>query len=202
MDDLSKQESLNVQSDTLSRSPNKSKRFVLVIFIFLIIAAGVFGGNQFFQSGDKEEKIEITPSPSEKVIDFLIEEPKLVEETPIVEPTTEPTDSPIPKPTVNPVDKETGLDRSELSIEVQNGSGVTGAASKAGEELKKVGYNVLAAKNADNSDYEDVLIKIKSAKAKFLDLLKKDLGFSYTVGSSSADLSDDLSADAVVIIGK
>src|SRR3989344_6732489 len=102
MDDLSKQESLNVQSDTLSRSPNKSKRFVLVIFIFLIIAAGVFGGNQFFQSGDKEEKIEITPSPSEKVIDFSIEEPKLAEETPIVEPTTEPTDSPIPKPTVNP----------------------------------------------------------------------------------------------------
>ncbi len=126
-----------------------------------------------------------TPAPSISPADAA--------ETPTVAPTTKP---------VNPVDQSTGLDRSTLSVEVQNGSGVTGAAAKAAEVLTGFGYKIASKGNASNENYENVTIQVKSTKSNFLALLKKDLGFSYIVGSTSADLDSSLTADALVIIGK
>jgi len=68
--------------------------------------------------------------------------------------------------------------------------------------LKSFGYKITSTGNADNYNYENVTIQVKSTKSNFLALLKKDLGFSYTVGSASADLSSDSTSDALVIIGK
>ena len=112
-----------------------------------------------------------------------------------------PTVAPTAK-AVNPIDAATGLDRSTLSVEVQNGSGVTGAASKGSDILKSFGYKVSAIGNADNENYENATIQVKSTKSNYLALLKKDLGFSYTVGTTSADLEPSSTADALVIIGK
>lgn len=131
--------------------------------------------------------------------------------TPIV---VSPTDTPTPTvapsttpgvtltPTVNPVDKDSGLDRSQLSVTVQNGSGTAGVGAKAADVLKGVGYNVVATGNADNFNYTNVTIQVKAGKSDFLNLLKKDLGFSYTIGSATSDLPDSFSSDALVIIGQ
>ncbi len=198
-EDQSLQKSYDPQSVGLRRG-GKSRRLVLILFLLIIIVGGVVASKSYFGVAGEEEKITPTPTLTENNIEFIIETPTLKDATET--PVPQATATPIPKPTIDPIDKETGLDRSELSIEVQNGSGVTGAASKASETLKGFGYKVSSIGNADNTDYENVTIKVKSQKSKFLDLIKKDLGFSYTIGSASADLSDDSSTDAVVIVGK
>jgi hypothetical protein len=199
MDDSSLQKSYDTSSMP-SRRGGRSRRLVLILFLFLVIFGGIVAGKNYLGGSSEEEKITPTPTVTENEIEFIIETPMVSD--PTKTPVPKATATPTPKPTIDPVDKETGLDRSEISIEVLNGSGVTGAASQASDTLKSFGYNISSVGNAETTDYENVTIKIKSNKSNFLDLLKKDLGFSYTIGSSSADLADDSSADALVIVGK
>lgn len=198
MDDAAVHEPFDRPSNYSTRSPKKSRRLIFIIFVVILIGALVFGGREFL--GGKEEiqdKSKIAPTPTIEKIEFPTDTP-----LPTESPTIEPTAIPTAKPTSSPVDKATGLDRSNLSVEVQNGSGEVGAASKASEVLKTFGYHVITIGNADNFDYENVTLKVKSDKGDFLPLLKKDLGFTYTIGSSSADLSASASADSLVIVGK
>lgn len=169
----------------------------IAILVLLVIIA-------VFASGKKGEKeTTILPTPTE--IPFPTEEPT---ETPEEgTPTPTPKASPTPKPTLSPtktatssIDKATGLDRANLTIAVQNGSGIAGAATKASNFLKDLGYSVVSSGNADNFDYENTVIEVKSTKKAYLDLLKKDLGTTYTIGSTSAAFTG--SSDAVVIVGK
>jgi hypothetical protein len=180
-----------------SETPKKPKKFAYLI-IFLVILGGFFlVRNLFFGSSNQKEIPEITPTPTE--YQFPTDTP-----APSVSP-TEPAEKITITPTakaVNPVDAATGFDRSKLSVEVQNGSGETGVAGKGADVLKSFGYKIAATGNADNYDYQSVTIRVKSTKTNFLALLKKDLGFSYTVGSTSADLDSSSTADALVIIGK
>lgn len=175
----------------------KSKKFLKLIIFAIILVALIFGVQKLFFGGSEEKKpVEITPTPTEY---------QFPTDTPAPSPTIEPEEKPTAAPTakaVNPIDSATGLDRSTLSVEVQNGSGETGVASKGSDILKSFGYKVASIGNADNENYENTTIKVKSTKTNFLALLKKDLGFSYTVGSSSADLSSSSTSDALVIIGK
>ncbi len=101
----------------------------------------------------------------------------------------------------SPVDKS-GLDRSKLSITVENGSGIEGAGAKAANLFKKLGYSVASTGNADNYNYQGMTIKVKKEKSAFLNLLKKDLAKDYTITSSSSDLPPSSSTDALIIIGK
>jgi len=183
----------------INKSPKKSKRLLFLIVAIIIILIIIFAGNKFLGSKDNKENSEITPTPTEFQIPTDTPEP-----SPSEEPTStpKPTATPTPKPSSNPVDKTTGLDRSKLSVEVQNGSGQAGVAGKGSGILKDLGYNVTSTGNADNFDYSNVTIKVKSTKSDYLSLLKKDLSASYTIGSSSSDLSASSSADALVIIGK
>lgn len=102
---------------------------------------------------------------------------------------------------VSPVDSS-GLDRSKLSVIVQNGSGTEGVAGKAAGILKEFGYNVSSTGNADNYNYQGVTIKVKKEKSEFLNLLKKDLSKSYKIASASSDLPSSSPSDALIIIGK
>ncbi|MEK7517744.1 MAG: LytR C-terminal domain-containing protein [Patescibacteria group bacterium] len=180
-------------------SSNKSKKF-LFLFVFLILLVGVgFLTTKYFLGGEKEARsLTIEPTPTE--YQFPTDGPT-AHPTPQATPTASLKPKATTKPTANPVDSS-GLDRSALNVEVQNGNGETGVASKGSDVLKSLGYNVTATGNADNFDYQNVTIQVKSTKSKYLDLLKKDLGFSYTIGTTSADLSSSSTADALVIIGK
>lgn len=179
-----------------SQPVEKSRKFLYMIIFIIFLIGGFFVAQKFFFSEKSQKKAStITPTPTE--YQFPTDTP-----APSASPTqgAKPTLTPAPK--VNPVDAGTGLDRSTLSVEVQNGSGETGAASKGSDILKSFGYKVIATGNADNFDYQNTTIKVKSIKSNFLSLLKKDLGFSYTISSSSADLFSSSTADALVIIGK
>lgn len=173
-----------------------NKRFVYLIIAVLLIILSFFAYNIF----GKSQKQDINDVPAVTApTDFPT---STTEPTSSESPTPSPTNTPTPKPTVNPVDKTTGLDRSKLSVTIQNGSGVVGAAGKASDILKNLGYDVISTGNADNYDYSNVVIQVKSSDSDFLDLLKKDLGGSYTIGTTSANLSSSFSSDALVIIGK
>ncbi|OGH02864.1 MAG: hypothetical protein A2798_00315 [Candidatus Levybacteria bacterium RIFCSPHIGHO2_01_FULL_37_17] len=171
-----------------------NKKFIylaLVVLALLIFFAFKILGSTNESVDDKPKVLTPTVFPTETSIP-----------SPSDSPTPTPTNTPTPKPTINPVDTQTGLDRSELSVTVQNGSGESGVASKGSDTLKNLGYNVVGTGNADNFEYANVSILVKSGKSEFLNLLKKDLGFTYTVGSTSANLSNGFSSDALVIIGK
>lgn len=198
MEDSSFQSPVNQFNYSAQESPKKPKKFIYIV-ILLVIVIGFFLTKSLFFGSSKEIQAPI-PTPTLSEFQFPTDTP-----APSISPIDESEEKTTPTPTVkkvNPVDSATGLDRSTLAIEVQNGSGVTGAASKGSDVLKSFGYKVSSVGNADNENYENITIQVKSTKSNFLALLKKDLGFSYTVGSASADLDSSSTADAVVIIGK
>lgn len=178
--------------------PVKKRRSPLILLaIFVLLIVVVIFLVKFFSTTTKEtEKTSVTPTPTEEF--------QWPSETPTTEvsPTNEVTKAPTAGPTSNPIDKATGLDRSGLNVEVLNGSGEKLVGSKGSEILKSFGYHVVNVGNADNFDYQNVVIQIKADKNQYLSLLKKDLSASYTIGTTSEDLSASASADARVIIGK
>lgn len=189
-------------------APKKSKSKVILFLLLLIVIAGlaIFGTMRFLQARD--DALEATPTPT---ADFNIPtEPLEPTETP--EPTSSESASTTPTVTVKTspsvtkaagasIDKTTGLDRSKLTIEVQNGSGTAGAAGKMQTALEDLGYVVSKTGNADNYDYTKTVIQVKATRKSYLPLLEKDLGASYTIGSTSATMTSS-TADAIVIVGK
>lgn len=94
------------------------------------------------------------------------------------------------------------LDRSKITLTVENGSGQEGAAGKASDFLKEKGYKVSSTANADNYKYIGVTIRVKKDVENYLETLKKDLAEKYTVSATSSDLPNSATTDAAVIIGK
>ena len=191
-----------------SKSPPKGPRRMIIFVILLLIIAGAgFGVKEYIASSQKSTKEAknsaslVTPTEEPLPTDTPIPTAS-VSATPTRAPTQKPTTTPTPKPTSNPVDKKTGLDRSSLTVDLLNGSGVVGAAAKASDLLKSLGYAIGTVGNADSYDYQNITIQVKSAKESYLQLLKQDLSSSYTIGTTSATLTASSSADAVVIVGK
>ena len=180
------------------RSNSNARKYLIVIFLIVVLGLLIFGVTRFFGGASKPEP---TPTPAPTIEVTPTEEPTTTEE-PETTPTKKPTNTPTPKPTVNPVDKATGIDRSKLSIQVLNGSGTAGVGKKASDYLESLGYNVVQVGNADSFNFEKTTIQIKNSKDNFLNLLKSDLSKNYSVGTASADLASDQNADAIVTIGK
>lgn len=186
-------------------APKKSKTKVILFLLLLIIIAAlaIFGTMRFLQARDKALESEPTPTA-----DFNIPTEPVETDTPTpastqsatVTPTEKVTPS-VTKTSGSSVDSSTGLDRSKLTIEVQNGSGVAGAAGKMQTTLEDLGYVVSKTGNANNYDYSKTVIEVKATRKSYLPLLQKDLSTKYSIGSTSATMTDS-SADAIVIVGK
>jgi hypothetical protein len=108
-----------------------------------------------------------------------------------VVPTEVPTATPVP------VD----FDRAKFSIQVLNGSGVSGAAGSIETFLEGLGYENIEIGNADNSDYQSITIQIKKEFEDFVEVISKDLSDSYTVNKDYEILDEDSEYDAVIIVG-
>ncbi len=181
--------------ETSKSSGNKSRIILIIIGVIILIALVAFA---VVATGGKGEDTEIAPTESiEKPTPTEPAETPTPEESPTETPTTTPT---VTKTTPSPT-LSAGLDRSDLSIEIQNGSGVAGAATKMSDKLKALGYDISSTGNADNFDYEETVIQVTSSKKAYLDMLKKDLSGDYTIESATADLTDS-DAEALIIIGK
>jgi hypothetical protein len=171
------------------RQGNKKPAYLILVIIVVVL---LFLG---FRAVISHSTSVPTPTPTPNVA--------VITPTETPTPTVSPSVTPIgATPTISPIDKDSGLDRSKLSVTVQNGSGTAGVAAKGVTALKNLGYDVLGSGNADNFNYANVTIQIKTGKSDFLSLLKKDLGFSYTIQAATSDLPNSFSSDALVIIGK
>jgi len=157
------------------------KRWLFIVVI-VVVCLGLVGGGVYVYTRAMKGKgsaliissVNTTPTPA----------PEVVEATPTPE---------------EAVEEE--LDVTALSIQVQNGSGVTGAAGKVVALLEGLGYEDVKTGNADSYDYTETIIKIKEDKKNYLVRLEEDLGEKYTLGETET-LVDTSAYDVVVILGK
>ncbi len=111
--------------------------------------------------------------------------------------------SPTPKPTSTPSPTAKVLNLAEFSIEILNGSGITGEATKLKELLVTDGFKVSTVGNADSSDYTDTIIFAKkNVSAEYLINLKEKLNKTYTLGADVKTPTGATSeADIIITIG-
>lgn len=105
-----------------------------------------------------------------------------------------------PAPTFTPAPTRS-LNRADWSFEVQNGSGVSGAAKKASDKLISLGYVVIKAGNADKDTYTASELFVRVGKESEADLLLADLKTNFNIASISGTLTEG-TASARLIIGK
>lgn len=111
-----------------------------------------------------------------------------------------PTPTPTVVPTATPMPAQ--VDKTSFKIQVLNGGGTPGAASKMKTFLEDKGYTVSGTGNTDEYTYTETEIHGKSAMKDATTALQADLTGTYTVGTVAADLSSSASADVQVIVGK
>lgn len=182
-------------SSYYKKTQKRPKGILAIVFLLILLLTGIFLGIRYF-GGETGANIQgivpVSPSPTEA-------------SAPTSEPTSEedaaPTLSPRTTTSPSPTGGAATAGRETLSVAVQNGSGVAGAASSMARALRELGYNVVSTGNAETYDYEDVTIQVKPTKKSMLETLRKDLSKDYTIDEATADLSGS-TADAVVIVGK
>lgn len=119
---------------------------------------------------------------------------------PTATPLPSPSLSPTPQPTTTPA--PTPLVKSELKVQILNGSGVVGVASRAQTFLIEDGWVIDSVANADRYDYENTQIKIKKSKEAYLTMLKARLSENFSLSETIEELPEGENVDAVVIIGR
>ena len=102
-------------------------------------------------------------------------------------------------PTASPTP---GLSRSDLTIQVLNGSGTAGVAGTVKTYLEGLGYQDIDTGNADSYDYTDTEISLKETKSAYLDLLTTDLKSQYSLSSESGSVPADSPYDVVIVVGQ
>jgi hypothetical protein len=152
---------------------NRISPLWLIIPVIILIAAFV-GGIYVYQTGVKVS----TP-----------------EEEAITEETSAPEASPEAIPSATP-------NLSAYMIDIQNGSGIAGEATKVKTLLEKAGFKVGTTGNAKTYDYEKTIIQTQDTVGKdFLTALTGTLGKTYELGDNET-LPATSSSDVVVIVGQ
>lgn len=141
--------------------------------IMVIVCAVVTGAGLFFARGSFKMPTNINVSPT---------------------PTSAPTV--MPSPTSIPPKKET------VTIEVLNGGGKVGAASKMKAVLEKAGYKVGNTGNTEDFSHETTEVHVKAGQEGLLEMIKSDLKADYTVSIVDTALAASSAYDAQVVVGK
>ncbi len=180
---------------TFTAKSTNRKNFFLFIILFFLILTSILVGLYLLGATKKNSKViksvpaapTVTPLPTSSASAVLRVSPSVKSS-----PTSE----------ISPVEKSTNLDRSKLSVSVLNGSGIAGAAKEVSAYLQGLGYKVAQVANADAFTYTNLSVLVKKSKSSYAGLLKKDLQANPNFASVSASVSDDITSDAEVIVGK
>jgi hypothetical protein len=152
-----------------SNTSQSTGKLIKIILLLLIILVGIVGWVMYFsaQNPNLFSSINLGGTP----------------------PSPTPTTTPVP-PSPTPVD------RSVVSIQILNGSGVSGAAAATAETLEGIGYTITGTGNADNSDYQATEIyTTPNFPENLTDILLADLTKEYGSASISGEL-DTLPGEA------
>ena len=177
---------LGTQPNFLNMLPlpvkQESKILVLVGGIFgAILVVGAIVG--FIYLGSKKADLKLAQGSKDSVV--------------LSEKTDESTKSVIEK---EPKIEERPLEKKDLKIRVENGAGVLGVAANAKAFLEKLGYTVIEIDNAKETGRENTLIKFKTAKLEYKDMLISDFKDKYSLVVEDG-LDDSLEYDALIVIG-
>jgi hypothetical protein len=175
------------------RSFGKKHIIVLVVILVLLTGGIVFMSNRGSSGGTGS----ITPTTAPPPTDAPTPE---ITET--ASPSAAPSGAITPSAKPTPAKPAEVKKATDMNIQILNGSGEVGVASTARDLLKSHGYQYFETGNADNYDYKDVTVKVKSKFETYGATLKKDLEGKYKLASDSATLPGDSVFDAVVIVGK
>ncbi len=154
----------------------KSKAPVVIITTILVIIAIVAG---LYFLGQSRENGEVSLIPLNE---------QAPTSAPVVDPTATPTEAP-------------DLDRSELTVDVLNGSGTAGAAGDMADIIEDLGYTLGTTGNADNFDYEGITVNVSEESKDYLELLLADLKEKVS-GTVTGSVSASLTTGAEVIVGQ
>ena len=111
-----------------------------------------------------------------------------------------PTTTATPKPTPTPT--PANLKRSDIKIQVINGGGKAGAATKMKKFLEDKGYSMSGTANADSYTFDKTQISTKASKQAYTTMLEQDLKDTYTLATSDSSLAESAAYDVSVTVGK
>jgi hypothetical protein len=156
---------------------------ILAFFGGLALGAGLIGGIFYYRSSVSKTLSEVTPTPEEQTIPTEAE-------TSSASPSASPKASPGAK-----------NDFSKYSLQILNGSGISGEAGRVDALLEKAGFTKTTTGNAKAYDYEETEVAIK---ASLPDTVYEAISSALsTYELKKADpLSSSSSYDVVITVGK
>lgn len=167
----------NIYAGSSTSSTQKSfsgKRLVFFLVAIAVSAAIFFAGLMFFKF--QFSSIGLT-NP-------------FAEATPT--PTPEPTSTPTPTPEIN---------LSDYSVQVLNGSGVSGAAAAVASLLEEEGFEGVEVGNAADEDYEETEVQLaEGVPSEVYSIISSALS-EYTV-VEGAELDEDAEFDIIIVVGQ
>ncbi len=92
------------------------------------------------------------------------------------------------------------LNKNDIKIRVENGSGIPGVAAKTQTVLQDLTYVVPEIGNSDGDNRKNTLIKIKKSKVDYKDLLIADLKTNYDLVVEDG-LDESLTYDVLITVG-
>lgn len=157
---------------TTAKAKSSSSKWI-IIFIGLLILGGA---GIFFFTKSSGEAIP-TPTPSFGVV-----------------PIDEPETTPVPTKSPEPINRET------ISIEVLNGTGISGEAKLLSDKLKALGYSDITSGNASSTDNTETTVTFsKTLSQSVQDEIKKELDSFYK--TVNVKTSSTQKSDIVIITG-
>ena len=164
------------------------KRFLLVGFLVIIILVSIVGGLLSFgvipfssntnEATGKSNEIKKATQSASKATTSSSDQKPVEEQTP-------------PIPTIN---------KSELKIQILNGTTTKGLAGQTKDLLVSKGYSVTNIGNAESSNYDQTIVKFKVSKEATLDDLTSALSERYSVIRGD-HLNEGDQFDIIIIIG-
>lgn len=167
---------------TVRKKSGKVSVIIWIILLFVIVAC--IGGGLLFFKNQQASSTGTSPEGGE------------------VTTTLSPSATPIETPTPTESASASASQKKEITVQVWNGSGKSGAASLMKELLEEKGYTVKSTGNAPSFSKDETAIYVKSSNKEYLELLKKDIGEKYSLGTTAATLDESVAFDARVIVGE
>ncbi len=112
----------------------------------------------------------------------------------VVQPTTAPAVQ------ITPQEPAKELDRKDLVVRIENGSGTNGVAGATKEKLEALGYKVLEIDTSDESK-EATQFKFKELKSSYKDMILKDTSAYFPKTEVATGVTTDTEYDLLIIIG-
>jgi hypothetical protein len=191
---------VNFEGISMQEGKTSSTFKLLGFMIVTVIVIGllIFTVGSLISSKNEKPQIQV---PGVTLLPTLQEPTITIAITPRLTPdvTIKPSLSLAQKITVTPTQS---ISIVNLKLEIENGSGIKGAAGKMSTALTAAGYTIISTSNADSFNYKGITIKIQKSKTQLLNQLKKDLSASnYLVTESTTTFPESSTADVLIIIG-